>query len=121
MKVVRRCGTLPTMYVNHCPTVCEVCHTTPVKQPDGAIRCNCPDKGWHNSRPVTADADMTALLNQKGFELAGCGWYYYGFDGTMITIFENGSWHLGNGETTIKNLRDFLLSLPDMPTPTSGM
>lgn len=108
-------------YVTQGPTICKVCNTRPRIGPDGVGRCNCPDKTWHEFRPVSADVETVVLLKRKGFDLAGCGWYYYGSDNTWITILSNSSWILENGHTKIADLRDYLRSLPDRRIPTRAL
>ena|ERR1039457_3380951 len=100
------------------PTICEACKTPPQKQADGVLRCKCPDKQWHEPGPVRAGAATEALLKQKGFDLAGCGWYYYGSGSELITLFTDGTWLLENAGTTITDLKEYLLSLPDRKSPT---
>jgi hypothetical protein len=105
-------------YLTPEPTICPTCNTSPKKGTNDVIRCECPDKEWHSPGPVRASAEAVTLLKQKGFDLAGCGWYYYGSDSTLITLFSDGTWLLEYKETTIKNLKEYLLSLPDRPSPT---
>jgi hypothetical protein len=107
-----------TEHISPEPIVCETCNTSPKKQTDGVIRCKCLDKHWRQSSPIRADATTAALLKQKGFDLAGCGWYYYGSDGTLITIFNDNTWLLEYAQTSITDLGEYLRSLPDQPSPT---
>ena len=70
---------------------------------------------------IQADEETTAVLKQKGFDLAPCGWYYV-CGGDLITIYLNGHWQLESlehGQPTIENLKDYLLSLPDRTSPSS--
>jgi hypothetical protein len=81
---------------------------------DGVIRCQCPDKKWNKTPPVRADEETERLLKQKGFNLAPCGWYYYGQGSSLLTVYQGGSWDLDDGnQPPIKTLNGFLLSLPD--------
>jgi hypothetical protein len=96
-------------------TICDECNTSPKKELDGVIRCKCAGKPWHNAAPVQADGETEALLERKGFRRAG--WYYYSGDGQSLTIYDNGHWELTTGgeQPINKNLKEFLLSLPDAP------
>jgi hypothetical protein len=96
------------------PTMCEACNTAPKRESDGIIRCKCAGKTWHNAAPVQADRETGALLEQKGYRLAGS--YYYSGDGQLLTIYDNGHWELitGGEQPTNENLNYFLLSLPDV-------
>jgi hypothetical protein len=105
-------------HVSQEPTICKTCNTAPRRQGDGVLRCKCPDKQWYKPGPVRADAETTALLKQKGFDLAGCGWYYYGSGSELLTLFTDGMWLLENAQTTITDLKEYLLSLPDRKSPT---
>jgi hypothetical protein len=94
--------------------VCPDCSRVPTKQQDGRIRCDCPEKNWRLPNPIRADIETEALLRQKGFPLAPCGWYYYSGP-AMLTIYENGDWRLeGFEQSTTASLIEYLSSLPDV-------
>jgi len=92
---------------------------------NGVFSCGCPDKVWQLAypSPIQADAETTALLARKGFILVPAANYYFGVGfGDMITVFSNGDWRvdsLEHEQPTIKNLMDYLLSLPDRASPAS--
>jgi hypothetical protein len=70
---------------------------------------------------IQADEETTAVLKQKGFDLAPCGWYYE-CGGDLITIYLNGHWQLESlehAQPTVEHLKDYLLSLPDRPSPAA--
>jgi hypothetical protein len=89
----------------------------------GVFSCGCPGKVWPLERPgaIHADEETTAVLKQKGFDLASCGWYY-ACGGDLITIYLEGHWQLESLEheqPIIKNLKDYLLSLPNRASSAS--
>src|ERR1700730_18824527 len=112
-----------TEYLKQEPVVCHTCDTMPMES-HGVFSCGCSDKVWSGlayPSPIQADAETTILLNQKGFDLAPCGWYYVN-GGDLTTIFSNGHWQLESLEheqPTIKSLKEYLLTLPDRASPAS--
>jgi len=105
-------------HISQEPTICPTCHTEPTKQADGALRCKCSEKMWTKPGAALADGETAALLKKKGFDVAGCGWYYYGSGSELITLFTDGTWLLENAQTAITDLKKYLVSLPDRKSPT---
>jgi hypothetical protein len=109
-------------YVKREPVLCPTCDTTPVES-RGVFSCRCPGKVWPLERPGTihADEETTSVLKRKGFDLAPRGWYYV-CGGDRIAIYLDGSWQLDSLEheqPTIKDLKGYLLSLPDRRLPAA--
>jgi hypothetical protein len=103
-------------YIRQNP-VCPDCHRTATKQPDGKIRCDCPNKNWRLPNPVRADSETETLLRRKGFLLAPFGpsgpYYYKGT--AILTVYDDDSWSLQDFEQpTTTNLIEYLSSLSDV-------
>jgi hypothetical protein len=70
---------------------------------------------------IQADEETTSILKRKGFDLAPSGWSYVR-GGDLITIYLDGHWQLESLEheqPTVKDLKDYLLSLPDRASPAA--
>jgi len=97
------CSRLPWWYactvVEHIrrPAGCKPCHTSPEKQADSVYRRKC------------------GIAYSKGPQEPVL---YYSCGNILLTIYSDGSWEV-ELETTIEDLKEYLLSLPDRKSPTA--
>jgi hypothetical protein len=78
-------------HIRRGPFVCKGCRTPPEKRSDGGDRCKCGI--------AYTKAPPEPVL-------------YYACGNILITIYSDGSWEV-EPETTIQDLKEYLLSLPD--------
>ena len=82
-------------HIRRGPSAYKRCHTSPEKQADGVYRRTC------------------GIAYSKGPQEPVL---YYACGNILLTIYSDGSWEV-EPETTILDLKEYLLSLPDRKSP----
>lgn len=74
---------------------CSKCNQEPEQNPEGEIRCNCPDQKWHFRPPTHGTDEEQAFLRDNGFIAQSDvrNDLYYTKSSIILHLYEKGDYY----------------------------